>query len=247
LQGDLTEVTNLRTLQQSAAETLREGLSGVQRARTELSQAIADRTDLPMRFTEDPVRAAILISSTETLEGFASGLSEIAGDEKLNNLPPIDDLGAPTIGYTSSVSTFGIDKVFFGMTARTAQLAAGTRFTPITPMGECFLVTPDEAPDGITFWIVGGTIERVDIDTVEIGTRSGGRIGRTEDWIRHAWPDHIQASPLPDDSGNLLAFVPRDESDQEFRIMFQTDGEKVIRMWAGRLHWVAELGGCPVG
>ncbi|WP_150282225.1 murein hydrolase activator EnvC family protein [Salipiger aestuarii] len=91
LQGDLTEVTNLRTLQQSAAETLREGLSGVQRARTELSQAIADRTDLPMRFTEDPVRAAILISSTETLEGFASGLSEIAGDEKLNNLPPIDD------------------------------------------------------------------------------------------------------------------------------------------------------------
>jgi len=104
-----------------------------------------------------------------------------------------------------------------------------------------------KAPDGITFWIVDGTVERVDIDTVEIGTRSGGRIGRTEDWIRHAWPDHIQASPLPDGSGNLLAFVPQDESDQEFRIMFQTDGEKVIRMWAGRLPWVAELGGCPVG
>ena len=47
----------------------------------------------------------------------------------LGTLPPIDDLGAPTIGYTSSVSTVGIDKVFFGMTARTAQLAAGTRFT----------------------------------------------------------------------------------------------------------------------
>ena len=94
---------------------------------------------------------------------------------------------------------------------------------------------------------VSGSIQRVDIDTVEIGTRSGGRIGRTEDWIRNAWPNHIQASPLPDGSGNLLAFVPQDESDQEFRIMFQTDGEKVIRMWAGRLPWAAELGGCPVG
>ncbi len=90
LRADLTEVTNLRSLQQSAAETLREGLTGVQQARTELSQAIAERTDLPMRFTEDAVRTAILISSTETLEGFASGLSQIAENETINTLPPID-------------------------------------------------------------------------------------------------------------------------------------------------------------
>ena len=53
-------------------------MKGVQDARTALSQAIADRTGLPKRFTQDPVRTAILISSTETLEGFASGLSQIA-------------------------------------------------------------------------------------------------------------------------------------------------------------------------
>ena len=34
-----------------------------------------------MRFTEDPVRTAILISSTETLDGFASGLSETVEGE----------------------------------------------------------------------------------------------------------------------------------------------------------------------
>ena len=91
LRADLEEVTSLRKLQESAAETLREGLTGVQRARTELSQAVADRTDLPKRFTEDPVRTAILIAATETLEGFASGLSEIAvGEPKTNPLPPID-------------------------------------------------------------------------------------------------------------------------------------------------------------
>ncbi len=79
LRRDLDEVQTLRLLQQSAAGTLEKGLTGVQQARTALSTAISDRTDLPRRFTENPVRTAILISSTETLTGFASGLAEIAG------------------------------------------------------------------------------------------------------------------------------------------------------------------------
>jgi septal ring factor EnvC (AmiA/AmiB activator) len=81
LRADLEEVTALRQLQQSALDTLAKGLAGVQSARTALSQAIADRTDLPRRFTSDPVRTAILISATETLAGFASGLSQIVEGE----------------------------------------------------------------------------------------------------------------------------------------------------------------------
>ena len=77
LRADLEEVENLRILQENAAETLRDGLQGVQEARAALSQAVADRTDLPQRFTEDPVKTAILIGATETLDGFASGLAEI--------------------------------------------------------------------------------------------------------------------------------------------------------------------------
>ena len=86
LRHDLDEVKTLRLLQQSAAETLEDGLAGVQEARTALSQAIADRTDLPRRFTEDPVRTAILISSTETLDGFASGLSQIAAGGEIGEI-----------------------------------------------------------------------------------------------------------------------------------------------------------------
>ncbi len=89
LREKLTEVSTLRLLQQSATETLQKGLDGAQEARTALSQAMADRVDLPKRFTEDPVRTAILIASTETLEGFASGLSEIADGEVAGGLPDI--------------------------------------------------------------------------------------------------------------------------------------------------------------
>ncbi len=67
------------------------GLTEVQRARVALNRAMAERTDLPTRFTADPVRTAILISSTETLDAFASGLSELAPDAAPLDLPPLDD------------------------------------------------------------------------------------------------------------------------------------------------------------
>lgn len=81
LKRDLDEIRVLRQLRQAATKTLEKGLAGVQQARARLSKAIADRTDLPRRFTEDPVRTAILISSTDTLEAFADGLEEMASGD----------------------------------------------------------------------------------------------------------------------------------------------------------------------
>jgi septal ring factor EnvC (AmiA/AmiB activator) len=91
LRNQVEEVQTLRLLQQQAADQLQLGLSEVQKARVALSTALAERTNLPIRFTEDPVRTAILIASTETLEGFASGLSQITEDETAIDLPPLDD------------------------------------------------------------------------------------------------------------------------------------------------------------
>ncbi|WP_321367027.1 peptidase M23 [uncultured Celeribacter sp.] len=71
----LEEVQILRELQSEALETLSQGLQDVQLARTDLSQAMSDRTDLPRRFTMDPERIKTLIDSSETLEAFASGLA----------------------------------------------------------------------------------------------------------------------------------------------------------------------------
>jgi septal ring factor EnvC (AmiA/AmiB activator) len=89
LRRDLEEVQALRLLQQQAADKLQEGLEGAQTARTELSKAVANRTDLPRRFTENAIQTAVLIAATETLEGFASGLSTIAENEPDGSLPDI--------------------------------------------------------------------------------------------------------------------------------------------------------------
>ncbi len=78
-------------VQRNCATKLQLGLSEVQKALVALSTALAERTNLLIHFTEDPVRTAILIVSTETLEGFASGLSLITEDETEIDLPPLDD------------------------------------------------------------------------------------------------------------------------------------------------------------
>ena len=89
LRRDVEEMTLLRSLQETATDELRTALIGVQDARSALSQAMADRKDLPKKFTADPVRTAILISSTETLDAFAGGLSKITTSEALGPLPDI--------------------------------------------------------------------------------------------------------------------------------------------------------------
>mgnify|MGYP005985724003 FL=1 len=96
LRETLVEVSTLRQLQAGAERSLQDGLTGVQDARTALSQAIADRTDLPRKFTEDAVKTALLIATTETLEAFAAGLGEISGGplETAANVDVFDQKGA---------------------------------------------------------------------------------------------------------------------------------------------------------
>ena len=162
----------------------------------------------------------------------------------IGTLPPIEGLGAPTLDRSSTVSTVGIDRVMFGMTVEEAQRAAGTRFTLVTPRDECFLATPDDAPTGITFWIVESTLERVDVDTPAITTRSGAGLGDSEARILELFGERIHTRPLADGSGNLLAYVPKDASDRQFRVMFQSDGYRVVRLWSGRLPWAEWMAGC---
>ena len=75
LRANLQELSDLRELRSRAGETLVQGLGAVQSARTALSQAISDRTDLPKRLVEDPEALRVLVESADTLEALAAGLA----------------------------------------------------------------------------------------------------------------------------------------------------------------------------
>lgn len=90
LRGQLEEVQILRELQNEALDTLERGLQNVQQARTDLSKAMSDRTDLPQRFASDPERMETLIDSSESLESFATGLAVMDVVDGITPLPNLD-------------------------------------------------------------------------------------------------------------------------------------------------------------
>jgi len=70
------ELADLRGLREVAIQTLDIGLVSLQNARAELSQAMADRRELPPRVAEDETRMLVLLESVRTLEELATGLAE---------------------------------------------------------------------------------------------------------------------------------------------------------------------------
>lgn len=96
LRRELAELRDLRAAQAQAQAVLTDGLTRVQAARTALSQAVSDRTDLPRNLTDDPEAMLALLAAAETLDAFAAGLTPLAGqanpdfgDLRGRLLPPV--------------------------------------------------------------------------------------------------------------------------------------------------------------
>lgn len=159
LRARLEEARVLEDLQQDAAAVLQEGLDGARAAREQLSAAIADRTELPRRFIEDPERTAELIASTDTLEAFAGGLAGIALEELAVSVPDASaqrgTLALPVEGTIlrefGEPDAAGIARPGLIIATRpralvTAPVAATLRFRgPLLDYGNVVIIEP--APD----------------------------------------------------------------------------------------------------
>ncbi len=166
LRNDMTELGYLIDLQKQVVADLETGLKSLQTARTDLSRAIADRTDLPRRFTEDPARTAILIAASDTLDLFASGLEMIALNEVETSLPSISDrmgtLPLPVSGrvvrYYNEPDAAGIARP--GIIVATNEKAIVTTPTAATiryvgPLLDYGLVSMIEPQKGTLFILAG--------------------------------------------------------------------------------------------
>lgn len=80
LKAELAEIATVRTAQEAAAATLAQGLTRVQDARKLLASAVADRSSLPARFTEDPAEVQALKAAAASLDSFAEGLAGLEQD-----------------------------------------------------------------------------------------------------------------------------------------------------------------------
>lgn len=165
LRSQLDEVAILRTLQTDALDVLEDGLDGAQTARAALSAAIADRTDLPRRFSDDPVQTAVLLASAETLSAFASGLTET----QTNAGPETDtikgDIPLPVNGQIirqfNEADAAGIARPGILIATRpralvTSPVAATIRYAgPLLDYGNVVILEPAAE----TLWVIAGLAE----------------------------------------------------------------------------------------
>ena len=80
LKGQLTEVSELRTLIEGVERTLSEGLADVASARTALGDALSARVDLPPRLATNAAAMQALVNSADSLSGLADSLIPGDGD-----------------------------------------------------------------------------------------------------------------------------------------------------------------------
>lgn len=80
LRADLDEIAAVRAQQKEAEAVLSAGLGRVQAARQALAQAIANRSDLPARFVDQPEELTKLVGAARTLDDFAQGLAGLEQD-----------------------------------------------------------------------------------------------------------------------------------------------------------------------
>ena len=163
----------------------------------------------------------------------------------ITTVPPKnpEQFGPPTLSARSTVSTVGLDTVHFGMTVADAQKAAGTVLVPAGPTGPCYHVVPHDAPEGIVFLVHEGTIERVDINSGSITTRSGVGVGSPESMVTDLFDDAIERQVRIDGTVDLV-FVPHDPGDRDFRVVFNVSEGEVRAFKSGRLPQVMLDTGC---
>lgn len=169
LRSQLTELRELQLIQQSANAQVQGALDMAQAARAALAQAVAERTDLPRRFTEDPVALAVLIGAAETLDAFAAGLGQTVSEELAVIVPDALDykgqLPLPVAGTilrrAGEADAAGVVRPGWVLAARpralvTAPVPATLRYRgPLLDYGNVVIIEP--APDVLI--IIAGLAE----------------------------------------------------------------------------------------
>ncbi|WP_281826445.1 murein hydrolase activator EnvC family protein [Jannaschia rubra] len=148
----LADLRDLRLLQESAADSLEEGLAGVQEARVALSEAIAERTDLPARMTDDGARIAALLGRVDTLEAFADGLGTLPGTEETELTLPLPAPAAGTLlhGFdeadAAGIARPGLVLAVPPAAIVTAPAAGTVRYAgPLLDYGNVIILEPEPA------------------------------------------------------------------------------------------------------
>ena len=128
------------------------------------------------------------------------------------------------------------------MSIEELEIVARNRFTIPAKLEECAFIKPKSGPKGVGLMIEKGTVSRVDITEGTVATTKGARIGDSEERIQSLYPGQVKVMPHKYTDGHYLVVTPTGAGDN--RIVFETDGKKVLRYRSGKEPAVEYVEGC---
>jgi hypothetical protein len=109
----------------------------------------------------------------------------------------------------------------------------------------CSVLRLTGVPAGLIIMITNGQVSSINVNSSEYTSLRGARVGMTEEQLMGLYPGELRVSYgkyNPD--GRYLTFVPKDAADRNFRMIFVTDGKRVLSFATGKLPEVEYVEGC---
>ena len=151
--------------------------------------------------------------------------------------PSTDEPAAAEWQVTSS----GIGSLKAGMSLDEAKIVMRNDIVVPAKLEECAMLTVKNAPGKVLVMVEKGVVTRIDVTSGTIATIEGAKIGDTEAQIKSLYPG-VQTQPHKYTDGHYLVVTPKSGGNN--RIVFETDGNKVLRYRSGQLPSVEYVEGC---
>ena len=117
--------------------------------------------------------------------------------------------------------------------------------TMVADNESCGYATPSRFPTGVTLMVFDDDVVRVDVLNPLVKTLAGAGVGDTEERVMELYQGTVSVQPHKyggEQGAHYLIVTP--PGDSLHRIIFETDGERVVTYRSGLLPYVAYVEGC---
>jgi hypothetical protein len=144
------------------------------------------------------------------------------------------------------VTTDGFDGIHVGASVEQLSAAVGSKVPPARTPAErgCRYVVLRALPRGMRLMLVNDSVARLDVDAPGIRTAEGAQVGDAESRVVELYNGRATVMPhkYTGPTGHYVVVSPPGDSLR--RIVFETDGQKVLRYRLGRRSAVDLVEGC---
>jgi hypothetical protein len=141
----------------------------------------------------------------------------------------------------------GLGPLYVGMTRAQAEAVVGSSLaiSGDAEWKDCAFTPRASLPPGIRIMVENGTIARIDVDSNSaITTVEGVRVGDSEARVHSVYAGRVTVTPQKYTTGHYMTVRSAAAADSLFRMIFETDGRKVLRFRGGRVPAVEYVESC---